>query len=60
MSRMEILVVDGLRFLNLTATILDASKYCVASLVLDSQNSRSLASERNFGRGVGLLVGLVI
>ena len=53
-SRNEMLVVDGLRLLNFGATVLAESMYAVAALSFDSQNSRSLASERNLGRGLAL------
>ena len=59
-SRKEMLVVEGLRFLNLAITLLDESTYSVTSLSFDSQNSRSLASERNLGRGLVLLLGLLL
>ena len=59
-SRKEMLVVEGLRFLNLAITLLDESTYSVASLSFDPQNSRSLASERNLGRGLVLLLGSLL
>jgi hypothetical protein len=42
-------VVQGLRFLNWADTILAESKYWVASLVFDSQNFLSSASEQKRG-----------
>jgi len=52
-------VVEGFRFLNLATTILDAAKYCVASLPLASQNSRSCDSGRNLGKALLMLVSLL-
>jgi hypothetical protein len=57
---MEMLVVEGLRFLNLAEVSADDAKNCVASFPLASQNARSAAYDRNFGGALRLVVGLVI
>ena len=48
-KRSEMLVVDGLRLVNLATCMLATSKYSVASFAESSQNFLSAASVLNLG-----------